>query len=67
MIEPIEPINPDNFKPLDTDIVVEAVKKNNMPQSKAPETDLSEDEVSDSSETSKESENEIDNDLIGQK
>ena len=30
------------------------------------ETDLSEDEVSDSSETSKESENEIDDDLIGQ-
>jgi len=49
MIEPIEPINPDNFKPLDTDIVVEAVKKNNMPQSKAIETDLSEGNVFDKS------------------
>ena len=49
MIEPIEPIDPDNFNPLDTDIVVEAVKKNNMPQSKAPETDLSEGNVFDKS------------------
>ena len=49
MIEPIDPINPDNFKPLDTDIVVEAVKKNNMPQSKAPETDLSDGNVFDKS------------------
>jgi len=41
MIEPIEPINPDNFKPLDTDIVIESIKKNNMPQPKSPDTDLS--------------------------
>jgi len=59
MIEPIEPINPDSFKPLDTDIVVEAVKKNNMPQSKAPETDLSEGNVFDKSYQKTQSDTEL--------
>ena len=49
MIEPIGPIDPDKFKPLDTNIVFEFVDEENMPQPKSPDKDLSEGNVFDKS------------------
>lgn len=48
-ITPIEPIEPDKFKPLETNISIEPVKKNQLPQPKGVKIDFSQGNVFDKS------------------